>query len=110
MSSATTLRPFPGLGGYSATKAALFQVVRLELANLGIAVSVVYPSVAATVFHQRLRAGHLLTGVRTIAPDPPELVGRAIALAIRKGEGHVLVADPPKPIVFGEIQGSRVRN
>lgn len=102
VSSATTLRAFPGLGGYSATKAALnmlSQVARLELASLGVVVSVVYPSVTATEFHQQLRAGHLLTGARAITPDPPELVAQAIALAIRTGEAHVLVADPPKPIV-----------
>jgi NAD(P)-dependent dehydrogenase (short-subunit alcohol dehydrogenase family) len=108
VSSATSLRVFAGLGGYSATKAALnmlSQVGRLEFAPAGIAVSVVYPSVTATEFHQRLRAGHLVTGGRSITPDPPELVGRAIAMAISTGTPHVLVADPPKPIVPGDSEG-----
>jgi NADP-dependent 3-hydroxy acid dehydrogenase YdfG len=108
VSSATSLRVFAGLGGYSATKAALnmlSQVGRIEFAPAGIAVSVVYPSVTATEFHQRLRAGHLVTGGRSITPDPPELVGRAIAMAIRTGEPHVLVADPPKPIEPGDSEG-----
>ncbi len=108
VSSATSLRVFPGLGGYSATKAALnmlSQVGRLEFADAGVTVSVVYPSVTATEFHQRLRAGHLLSGARSIPADPPELVGEAIAFAIRSGEAHVLVADPPRPIVPGDSEG-----
>ena len=105
VSSATSLRGFPGLGGYAATKAALnmlSQVERLELAGTGVAVSVVYPSVTATEFHQRLRAGHLAGGGHNMRPDPPELAAQAIAFAIRTGEAHVLVADPPKPIVPGD--------
>jgi NADP-dependent 3-hydroxy acid dehydrogenase YdfG len=108
VSSATSLRVFPGLGGYSATKAALnmlSQVARVEFAPAGIAVSVVYPSVTATEFHQRLRAGHLVAGGRSITPDPPELVARAIAMGISTGEPHVLVADPPKAIVPGDSEG-----
>ncbi|MGD0880006.1 MAG: SDR family oxidoreductase [Acidimicrobiales bacterium] len=104
VSSATSLRVFPGLGGYSATKAALnmlSQVARLELGGAGVTVSVVYPSVTATEFHQHLRAGHLATGARSISPDPPELVSRAIVMAIETGEAHVLVADPPRAIVPG---------
>jgi NAD(P)-dependent dehydrogenase (short-subunit alcohol dehydrogenase family) len=104
VSSATSLRVFPGLGGYSATKAALnmlSQVGRLEFADAGVKVSVVYPSVTATEFHQKLRAGKLVSGGRRIPPDPPELVADAIAFAILSGAEHVLVADPPRPIVPG---------
>lgn len=105
VSSATSLRVFPGLGGYSATKAALnmlSQVGRLELADAGVTVSVVYPSVTATEFHQHLRAGHLLAGAGTIPPDPPELASRAVVMAIETGEAHVLVADPPRAITPGD--------
>src|SRR5450756_1918091 len=108
VSSATSLRVFPGLGGYAATKATLnmlSQVGRLELAGAGVMVSVVYPSVTATEFHERLRAGHLVSGARAIPPDPPELAAAAIAFAIRSGEAHVLVADPPRPIVPGDNEG-----
>ncbi len=108
VSSATSLRVFAGLGGYSATKAALnllSQVARVEFAPVAIAVSVVYPSVTATEFHQRLRAGRLVTGGRSITPDPPELVAQAIAMAISAGEPHVLVADPPEAIVPGDGEG-----
>jgi NAD(P)-dependent dehydrogenase (short-subunit alcohol dehydrogenase family) len=108
VSSATTLRVFPGLGGYSATKAALnmlSQVARIEWQGDGIAVSVVYPSVTATEFHQRLRAGALVPGARTIVPDPPERVADAIAFSISTGEAHVLVAEPPRPIIPGDSEG-----
>ncbi|HZL04886.1 MAG TPA: SDR family oxidoreductase [Coriobacteriia bacterium] len=108
VSSATSLRVFPGLGGYAATKATLnmlSQVGRLELAGAGVMVSVVYPSVTATEFHDRLRAGHLVSGARAIPPDPPELAAAAIAFAIRSGEAHVLVADPPRPIAPWDSEG-----
>jgi len=108
VSSATSLRVFPGLGGYAATKSALnmlSQVGRLELATAGVAVSVVYPSVTATEFHQRLRAGHIVAGALHIRPDPPELAAAAVAFAITTGEAHVLVADPPRPIVPGDAEG-----
>ncbi|MGH2391751.1 MAG: SDR family oxidoreductase, partial [Chloroflexota bacterium] len=71
VSSATSLRLFPGLGGYAATKAALnmlSQIGRLEFAAAGVAVSVVYPSLTATEFHEHLRAGHIVGGARTIPP------------------------------------------
>ena len=108
VSSATSLRVFPGLGGYAATKAALnmlSQVGRLELAGAGVTVSVVYPSVTATEFHERLRAGHLVRGARRVQPDPPELAAAAVLFAIRSGEAHVLVSDPPRPIVPGGSEG-----
>src|SRR5271166_5331083 len=108
VSSATSLRVFPGLGGYAATKSALnmlSQVGRLEMAGAGVSVSVVYPSVTATEFHERLRAGTFRGGGHDIPADPPELVGEAIAFAIRTGEAHVLVAEPPRPIVPGDSEG-----
>ena len=103
VSSGTTLRVFPGLGGYATTKAALnmlSQVARLEFAAAGVTVSLVYPLVTATEFHQKLRAGHFAGGGH-IEPHPPELVAEAILFAIRSGEAHVLVADPPRPITPG---------
>ncbi len=108
VSSATSLRVFPGLGGYAATKSALnmlSQVGRVELAAAGVTVSLVYPSVTATEFHERLRAGKFRGGALRIPPDPPELPAEAIAFAIRTGEEHVLVADPPRPIVPGNSEG-----
>ena len=101
VSSATTLRAFRGLGGYSATKAALNMlsaVARLEFEPSGVAVSVVYPSVTATEFHDRLRAGTLAPAASAVVPDPPELAARAVVFAIETGEPHVVVADPPRPI------------
>ncbi len=111
VSSATTLRVFPGLGGYAATKAALnmlSDVGRLELADQGVTVSVVYPGVTDTEFHQSLRVGHMVSGPWSVHKDPPELVARAIEFAIASGEAHVLVRDPPLPIVPGEGEGRRL--
>jgi NADP-dependent 3-hydroxy acid dehydrogenase YdfG len=111
VSSATTLRVFPGLGGYAATKAALnmlSEVSRPELADQGVSVSVVYPAVTDTEFHESLRAGHVVSGPWSVQKDPPELVARAIEFAITSGEAHVLVRDPPTPIVPGEGEGRRL--
>jgi NADP-dependent 3-hydroxy acid dehydrogenase YdfG len=108
VSSATTLRVFPGLGGYAATKAALnllSETARLELAEARVAVSVVYPSVTASEFHHHLRAGSLVAGARSITPDPPELAAVAVAFAVETGEPHVLVAEPPRPITPGGTFG-----
>ena len=103
VSSGTTLRVFPGIGGYASTKAALnmlSQISRLELASASVTVSVVYPLVTATEFHKRLRAGRFAGGGH-IETHPPELAAEAIVFAIHTGEAHVLVADPPRPIVPG---------
>jgi NADP-dependent 3-hydroxy acid dehydrogenase YdfG len=109
VSSLTSLRAFPGLGGYAATKSALNMIsgiARLEWADSGITVSSVYPSVTATEFHDRLRAGHLVTGPWSTVPDPPELVATAILFAVQHGDEHVLVADPPRAIHLGaEAEG-----
>jgi len=104
VSSATSLRVFPGLGGYAATKAALNQLsqtARVEWAKDAIRVSIVYPSITATEFHKRLRAGHIVTGPWSETPDPPELVATAILFAIEHGHEHVLVASPPRAIQLG---------
>jgi short-subunit dehydrogenase len=108
VSSATSLRVFPGLGGYACTKSALnmiSQVARVEFGDSGVSVSLVYPSVTATEFHDHLRAGHLVPRARRIPADPPELVADAVVFAVRTGEAHVLVGDPPTPITPGGEEG-----
>jgi NADP-dependent 3-hydroxy acid dehydrogenase YdfG len=104
VSSATSLRVFPGLGGYAATKAALnmlSQAARIEFADAKATVSVVYPSVTATEFHDHLRAGSLVRSARGITPDPPELAAQSILFALETATPHVLVADPPRAIEPG---------
>ncbi|MHB1782812.1 MAG: SDR family oxidoreductase [Acidimicrobiales bacterium] len=101
VSSATSLYVRAGLGAYTASKAALntlSEVERLELGGAGVVVSAVYPSLTATEFHEHLRAGAMVPGGRTTAPDPPELVAQAVVFAIATGTPHVLVASPPRSI------------
>jgi len=103
VSSATTLRAFPGVGGYAATKAALTMlsdVARLELADRGIALSVVFPRVTDTEFHSVLRAGSPPAGLRHVPKDPPDLVARAVAFALTTGAARVLVDDEPRVIAL----------
>jgi NAD(P)-dependent dehydrogenase (short-subunit alcohol dehydrogenase family) len=97
VSSGTTLMVPTGTAGYAATKAALnmlSRVARAELADQGITVSVVYPFVTATEFHDTLRAGKGPGGRPGLEPQPPELVADAIAHLIATGEEEaILVPD-----------------
>jgi len=96
VSSMTSRMVLPGVGGYSATKSALnmlSQVARRELASDGIVVSLVYPSVTATEFHQSLAAGARVGGsAGPIPPQSPESVAEAIVDVIRSGEEEVILA------------------
>ncbi|MCW2744631.1 MAG: short-chain dehydrogenase/reductase [Mycobacterium sp.] len=88
VSSGTTRMVLPGVGAYAATKSAvnmLSAVWRAELADSGIDVSLVLPSITATEFGggrftpgQQLRPG-------MVAHDPL-YVGRVILRALRTGE------------------------
>jgi NAD(P)-dependent dehydrogenase (short-subunit alcohol dehydrogenase family) len=60
---------------------------------------------AATARRLSALGAKVVLAARRIAPDPPELVAEAIVFAIRGGEAHVLVADPPRPIVPGDSDG-----
>jgi len=95
--SATSRMVLPGVGGYSATKAALgmlSEVARAELAADGIVVSIVYPSVTATEFHQSLRAGARAggSGGGRIEPQSAESVAEAIVGLVRSGEPEAMLA------------------
>jgi short-subunit dehydrogenase len=93
VSSMTSRMVLPGVGGYSATKSALNMlsaVARKELASDGIVVSIVYPAVTATEFHQSLAAGGMVGGgSRTVKPHSAEFVAEAILGLIVSGEEEV---------------------
>jgi NADP-dependent 3-hydroxy acid dehydrogenase YdfG len=94
VSSGTTLMVPTGTAGYASTKAALnmlSRTARAELAEDGIAVSIVYPFVTATEFHETLRAGEGPSGRFAFEPHPPELVADAIAHLIVTGEEEVIL-------------------
>jgi short-subunit dehydrogenase len=95
VSSMTSRMVLPGVGGYSATKSALNMlsgVARRELAPDGIVVSLVYPSVTATEFHQSLAAGGRVGGGRSpVKPHTAESVAEAILGVIASGEEEVLL-------------------
>ncbi|HVC23554.1 MAG TPA: SDR family oxidoreductase [Candidatus Dormibacteraeota bacterium] len=93
VSSGTSVRVIPGLGAYAATKAALnmlSQVARAEFADKGVTVSLVFPGITDTDFHQSLRAG-TFRGPSGVAP---ELVAETILQAIASGEPEVRVPYP----------------
>jgi len=84
-----------GVGGYSATKSALnmlSQVARRELAPDGIVMSIVYPSVTATEFHQSLAAGARVDGDSWAAKaQTSESVAEAIVGVIQSGDEEILL-------------------
>jgi short-subunit dehydrogenase len=95
VSSMTSRMVLPGVGGYSATKSALnllSQVARRELEPDGIVVSVVYPAVTATEFHQSLAAGGRVGGGSwSVKPHSAEYVAEAILGVIESGAEEVLL-------------------
>ncbi len=95
VSSMTSRMVLPGVGGYSATKSALnmlSQVARRELAPDGIVVSIVYPAVTATEFHQSLAAGGRVGGGSwSVKPHSAESVAEAILGVIASGEEEVML-------------------
>jgi NADP-dependent 3-hydroxy acid dehydrogenase YdfG len=98
ISSGTTRMTLPGVGAYAATKAAvnmLTAVARKELAEDGIAVSLVLPFITATEF----AGGRFLPG-RNSWPGPaahsPEYVGKVILRALRTGEERLDIEPGPE--------------
>lgn len=102
ISSGTSLRVLPGLGAYAATKSALNMlslVARQEFANLGVVVSLVYPGITQSEFHQSLRAGNgprgeFRPGVAARPATPAITVAEAILRAVEGGEAEYRVQPP----------------
>jgi len=110
VSSGTSRTVLPGVGAYAATKAALNMlslVAREEFAPDGIVVSLVYPSVTATEFHDRLRAGALGAGGSRITPHSPRYVAQAIVRAILTGEAEIVIHHGPERPEEMEVAGSQ---
>lgn len=92
VSSGTTRRTVTGVGPYAATKAALntlSEVARAELADDGIVVSLVVPSITDTGFHDVLRAGFFDPAARPMCT--PDQVARAVIEAIETGAAEIVV-------------------
>lgn len=99
ISSGTSRMVLPGVGAYAATKSALNMlslVAREELAPDGIVVSVVYPSITATEFHDTLRAGSIPSGGSGLVPHSPQYVAKAIIRALHTGKAEVIIPHGPE--------------
>ena len=99
VSSGTSRMVLPGVGAYAATKCALNQLsltARVEWADDNIAVSVVYPSVTDTEFHQSLRAGGFQgSGTARFTAHPAAFVADAILRAIDTGDAEIVLPHGP---------------
>ena len=94
VSSGTTRMTLPGVGAYSATKAALNQLsatARAEWAGFGISVSLVLPPVTATEFFDALRQGVRDRSAMLTRARPASDVAAAILHAVETGDAEVLV-------------------
>jgi short-subunit dehydrogenase len=110
VSSGSSRTVLPGVGAYAATKAALNMlslVAREEFAPDGIVVSLVYPSVTATEFHDKLRAGAKGARGGGLTPHSPRYVAKAIVRAILTGEAEIVIPHgPERPEEMG-VPGSQ---
>ena len=100
ISSGTSRMALPGVAAYASTKAALnllSNTARAEFAKDGIVVSLVYPSVTATEFHQVLRQGATSSRRLPFEPQTPESVAEAILRAIETGEAEIVLGHTPAP-------------
>jgi NAD(P)-dependent dehydrogenase (short-subunit alcohol dehydrogenase family) len=95
VSSGATFRTYPGSGAYTSSKSALnmlSSVARLELAGMGIAVSVMHPSMTATEFYGAVKSGLDLAKAQeaetTSFAHPPELVADSILELIKTGDAQ----------------------
>jgi NADP-dependent 3-hydroxy acid dehydrogenase YdfG len=95
VSSGATLRTYPGSAAYTSSKSALnmlSSVARLELAEIGIAVSIMHPSITATEFYGSVKSG--LDSARaqeaetTSFAHPPALVADSILDLIKTGDAQ----------------------
>ncbi|GAK72120.1 putative oxidoreductase [Agrobacterium rubi TR3 = NBRC 13261] len=95
VSSGATLAVYAGSAAYTSSKAALnmlSRVARLELADDGIVVSTIHPSITSTEFYGSVRSGGGLAetqeaDTRSIAHSP-DFVADAILALVRSGEAE----------------------
>lgn len=96
VSSGATLATYPGSAAYTSSKAGLNMlsgVARLDLADTGITVSVVYPFMTASEFYQSVKSGQdmAIEQAKQSATfsHSPERVAETLLAVIRSGEAQV---------------------
>jgi NAD(P)-dependent dehydrogenase (short-subunit alcohol dehydrogenase family) len=104
VSSGITFAPIPHTGAYNSSKAALnmlSNIARGELAQAGIAVSTMYPSITATDFVDSLRAGvesaKALEANSGLQRNTPEQVAEKILYLVKTGDERADLV----PVHFG---------
>lgn len=104
VSSGITFAPIPNTGAYNSSKAALnmlSNIARGELAQAGIAVSTMYPSITATDFVDSIRAGKesakALEANSGLERNTPEQVAEKILYLVKTGDERADLV----PVHFG---------
>jgi len=110
VSSGATLATYPGSAAYTSSKAALnmlSSVARLELAEAGIAVSTMHPSITTTEFYGSVKSGRTSAKAQeaeTVSfAHPPELVADMILGLVKSGNAQ---ADLVAKEYGGSYEGS----
>ena len=95
VSSGATLATYPGSAAYTSSKSALnmlSSVARLELADAGIVVSIMHPSITATEFYGSVKSGLASAKAQEAETEsfaqPPKLVAEIILGLVRSGEAQ----------------------
>ena len=83
-------------------------VAREEFAPDGIVVSLVYPSVTATEFHDKLRAGAMGAGGGGLTPHSSRYVAKTIVRAVLTGEAEVVIPHGSERPEEMELPGSQI--
>jgi NADP-dependent 3-hydroxy acid dehydrogenase YdfG len=108
VSSGSTRAPRAGIGLYAASKTAvnvLSDVARQELADDGIQVTLLLPSITATEFGGGMFLDRTVARPGGLIPQSPEYVGRVILRALRTGEARIDIPHGAEQPDFASPEG-----
>lgn len=106
VSSGSTRAATPGVGVYAASKSAvnmISEVARKELADDGIQVTLLLPSITATEFGDGMFSDRTMVRPGGLIPQSPEYVARVVLRALRTGEERIDIPHGPEQPDFPNV-------